>query len=55
MAGGTPGGDSASEPPGGVDVFALGNSTFGTAGHPSPTPGGWPLSALLRANDTYTA
>jgi hypothetical protein len=38
---GTPdGGVIASEPPGGDDVFALGNSTFGTAGHPSATPGG---------------
>jgi hypothetical protein len=42
----------ASAPPGGVVEFALGNSTLGTLGHPSATPGGWPLSALLRANDT---
>jgi hypothetical protein len=42
---------TASELPGEV-LLVLGNSTLGTVGHPSATPGGWPLSALLRANDT---
>ena len=45
---------NASGPPGGGDGFALGSSTFGAAGHPSATPGGWPGSALFRASDTYT-
>jgi len=58
MAAGTPGipdgGASASAPPGGDDVLALGNSTFGPASHASATPGGWPVSALLRASETYT-
>ena len=43
---------NASGPPGGGDDLALGNSTFGTAGHPSATPGGCPGSTLFRVSDT---
>jgi hypothetical protein len=45
---------NAKGPPGDGDALPLGNSTFGTAGHPSATPGGAPGSALFRASDTYT-
>ena len=51
-AGRTAVGPKASGPPGGGDGLALGNSTLGTAGHPSATPCGGAGSTLFRISDS---